>query len=126
MYVTRLAPALEWAGERTLVEHRCHPVDSLRGSVEELTQQVAEWQLEGNAIVLSTTQRKRLLKILADRQVEHVEEYSESSDIGNAMVHVGTLPVEGGFRMPDARLVVVTDREMFGYQRSLLPARWVR
>ena len=123
VYVTRLAPALEWTGERTLVEHRCHPVDSLRGSVEELTQQVAEWQLEGNAIVLSTTQRKRLLKILADRQVEHVEEYSESSDIGNAMVHVGTLPVEGGFRMPDARLVVVTDREMFGYQRSLLPAR---
>ncbi|MBD3176224.1 MAG: DEAD/DEAH box helicase [Armatimonadia bacterium] len=123
VYVTLLAPSLEWAGDRTLVEHKCHPVDSMRGSVVELSDQVSEWQLEGNAVVLSTTQRKRLLNILSERDVEHVEEYSETADVASGMVHVGTLAVEGGFRMPEARLVVVTDREMFGYHRPVLPAR---
>lgn len=123
VYITLLAPSLEWVGDRHLVEHRCHPVESLRGSALELSEQVGEWQAEGNAVVLSTTQRKRLLKILSDRQVDHVEEYSESVDVANGMVHVGTLAVEAGFRMPDAQLVVVTDREMFGYHRPILPGR---
>jgi len=123
VYLTLLAPTLPWVERKRLVDFAHAPVGSMRGSVADLCSQVSEWQLDGNAVLLSTAQVKRLKSILAERGVEHVEDYAEHADLATGMVHVGSVPVAGGFRASGCGLVVVTDREMFGYDRPLLPPR---
>ncbi len=123
VHLTALSPAIPWVHERRLVTFESASVDSFRGSAKELCQAISEWQLSGSAIVLSTTQQKRMAQILAENGVEHVEEYSEHNDLATGMAHVGTLAVESGFAMAGAKLVVLTDREIFGWHRAMLPAR---
>jgi len=123
VYLTLLAPSLPWVERKRLVDFGHASVDSMRGSVAELCGQVSDWQLGGNAVLLSTTQAKRLKSILAEHAVEHVEEYAERADLASGMAHVGSIPIAGGFRAPGCGLVVVTDREMFGYHRPVLPPR---
>jgi transcription-repair coupling factor (superfamily II helicase) len=123
VHLTLLSPSIPWVHERRLVTFECASVDSFRGSAKDLCQSVAEWQATGAAIVLSTTQQKRMVQILGEHGVEHTEEYGEDRDLASGMAHVGTLAVEAGFSVLGAKLVVLTDREIFGWHRAMLPAR---
>ncbi len=122
-FLTLLSPAIPWAPGRKLVTFECGPADSFRGSPSQLCERIAEWQAGGHAVLLSTTQGKRMMNVLHEAEIAHIEEYDEGKDLASGMVHVGTLPLQGGFVSTGAGLVALTDREILGWHRAALPAR---
>jgi transcription-repair coupling factor (superfamily II helicase) len=94
------------------------------GRFDRLAQEINERLGSGWRVVLATDQSERVSDLLAERglvsdQARIDGSVATSSITGTLSVHHAVLP--GGFAYPDARLLVLTDREIFGVEKSARP-----
>ena len=122
IYTAALSPTISWARLRRRVAVNSAPAETFRGQFDILGEQIDEWLAAGLSVVLSTSQTKRVRELVRLKSGAEVRELDDGAQLDGG-VYVGTLPLSAGFRLPEARLAVLTDREIFGYQRAVMPPR---
>jgi len=102
------------AGARQItVEVRA--VDSFAGRLDQFASTLSGWQRERYAVLVASYQEERLAEILAESGVPGVMAARLEPVFGRVVLSHRKL--SGGFRLPEARLVVLSDQEVFGLQR---------
>ncbi len=95
----------------------CQPQEHFNRQIERFTQSVREWLALGERVVIVTTAVSRMHDLLHAAAVEVTRESGDAPPApGHVYVDHGSL--EAGFSVPQLRLRVIGDREIFG-----LPAR---
>jgi len=87
---------------------------TLGGRLDALAEQLAPYVEAGYALVLVTEQADRVSQLVREQGLAAAEP-------GSVTVERGKLP--GGWRHDEARLLVLSDRELFGVRRYPRPAR---
>lgn len=106
--------------------------DSAKGMLSALVEQIKDWQDEGNSILLichSLSEAEKLIQLLEEYHVFTrllPEEYFNANGL---FPFTGTIGIQvasfkKGFRFPLARLILITEEEIFGEKRRRpAPAR---
>lgn len=94
---------------------------SFLGHSEVLADEIRHWRRRGYAVVLLLSSQERaanLLKLLKDAKIDafHVKKLDNEVREGNVVITEGQLA--NGFELISARLVVITDAEIFGQRKK--------
>ena len=99
------------------------PMDSFGGQIELLVEQLKTWLSNDCRVVIFTNQSHRVVELLGENRLS-------ASPLSNLSGECGIYVVDGvlrsGFKLPEARLMVVTDGEMFGFSKLRRPRRSFR
>ena len=90
----------------------CRPVERFNRQIEMFTQAAREWLADGERLVVVTTGVSRITELFA------------AAGIAGALVDHGS--IEAGFHVPQLRLRVVGDREIFGTPPKRVKLRAVK
>jgi transcription-repair coupling factor (superfamily II helicase) len=106
-------------------------LEPYRGRADSLTQTLATWKEQGFKLVFSTDQPNRSRSVLSQIELYPREtfevvgdaaagggEKSESNEVYLAQGNLG-----GGFVLPNQKLAIISDAELFGVARLKLPQR---
>lgn len=115
MNFTLLPRPISWAKHDVSVQIECVPMDSFGGHIEAVAEQINTWLGHGLRVVIATPQDTRMLEILAEFGISGAK-LEESSEMGMD-VYVAHAALRSGYKLHDARLMVLTDSDMFGAQR---------
>jgi transcription-repair coupling factor (superfamily II helicase) len=124
LYVRFDAAQSPWAGQPTLALSAAggavaEPLPTFGGDLGEATDAIARWRRAGWRLVFCTHQVGRLRQILGTRGVGDVRVSADAEDLpapGELVLYDQRL--SQGFLVPDLRLGVLTDQELFGWRRS--------
>lgn len=121
---------VSWAKHDFSVQIESTPMDSFGGHVEAMADQVRTWIGNGLRVVIATPQDSRMLEILAEFDLAGVRleeaqapvfrSFSPESNAPGTLepgIYVAHAPLRSGYKLQDARLMLVTDSEIFGAQR---------
>lgn len=121
--ITDLTRGLGGLKPQSVIEFVSEPVMPYQSRLEPLCKDIADWRAQGFAIVLLTggeARGRRLLRALAEQNTPAV--YSETLDGNLIASEVILLPVtvNKGFRNTAAKLILVSDTDLYGtsYQRA--------
>lgn len=95
---------------------------SFLGNLKMLAEEIRHWRKSGYATVILVSSHHRAQQILSSLKDHGVDAFYASSPeghvrSGNVLVAVGSL--SGGFELPDCRLAVVTERDIYGQFRRV-------
>ncbi len=93
-------------------------VPTVGGRLDALPEQLAPYREAGYSIALATEQLERVLHVLEERTIRCEPDLTQPGAIAAVRAR---LP--GGWRHDDARLLLLTDRELFGIRRLPRPIR---
>jgi len=108
-------------GDTTAVSMHARKLPEFRGKLKLLLDAIDGWKKAKYAVVIMTSSKERgghLKESLWDNKIEAVFIPSINSELkpGQVVITYGTL--NSGFELSPARIVVVTDREVFGRPKS--------
>ncbi|MGV3615055.1 MAG: transcription-repair coupling factor [Fimbriimonas sp.] len=122
----------EWLDLRGKEEVNALSLEPYRGRAEALALTLKNYQRDGFTLVVSTDQPNRAKSVLSQAEIfpeeaqsselRGGEEVAPSSEL-RASSFLTTGNLGGGFVLPDAKVAVVTDAELFGVARLRLPQR---
>ncbi|MHB0913737.1 MAG: transcription-repair coupling factor [Armatimonadota bacterium] len=95
------------------------PMDSFHGRLEMLTEQMRTWVGNGCRVVVASAQPHRVVELLTEQGVP----VSPNAEMGAPGVYVTGTELRAGFKLNDARLMVLTDAEVFGVGKPQRPKR---
>ncbi len=87
------------------------------GNFPELLTNIKRWINEDVKILFATDQPQRVINILLENKIPHTNKIEETS---SKTTYLANGNIAGGFILPDAKLAVITDLEIFGVQRLKL------
>ncbi|MBM3500813.1 MAG: transcription-repair coupling factor, partial [Armatimonadetes bacterium] len=89
------------------------------GQFELLAEGLSKWQHARQRIVLACSRPEQTVSALQGRRLLNVHPLNGegSPDIAPGRVSVGELRLSGGFKLPSADLVVLTENEVYGWQK---------
>lgn len=116
VYLSMLQRQVPWAPKAPLVHLATPPVDSFGGRFELLAEGLAEWQKEGQHILVSSRDVDGTVGVLQSRGLSSVVA-SPEAELKAGQITVSPLDLDSGFRLPDAKLVLLTGREIFGWRK---------
>jgi transcription-repair coupling factor (superfamily II helicase) len=100
-------------------------MDSFGGQIEMLAEQIKTWLANHCKVLIVTNQSHRVVEILNEYGLPAgLLPNTEKCDSPGIYVTDGIL--RGGFKLPEAQLMVVTDAEMFGLRRLIRPRKSFR
>jgi transcription-repair coupling factor (superfamily II helicase) len=121
-----LSRSTAWAKAEKTIQVTSSPTDTFAGHIEAAMDQIKTWAANGLNVVIATAQDARMLEILAEYGVSAVRLEDEKPNLllideqrqdGLMPVFVAHSPLRMGYKLEDARLVVLTDTEIFGMPR---------
>lgn len=106
---------------QNVVNFHAKAMHSFLGHSEVLADEIRHWRRRGYAVVLLVSSGERatnLLNLLKDAKIDafHVKQLDNEVREGNVVITVGQLA--NGFELISARLVVITDSEIFGQRKK--------
>lgn len=116
VFMSLLQRQVPWAPHTPLVRCSTPPVDSFGGRFELLAEGLAEWQKEGQHILVCTQDVEGTAEVLQTRGLARVVAAKEPV-LQPGQITVAPLGLDSGFRLPEAQLIVLTSREIFGWQK---------
>ncbi|MFQ6098874.1 MAG: CarD family transcriptional regulator, partial [Armatimonadota bacterium] len=120
--LTMLARDVPWAPGAPSLRFATPPVDSFGGQLDLLVEGIREWQKTRHRVVVSTPQVRRITQMLGHRGLKCTP-LNDAEGLAPNRVHLARLPLSSGFKLPAANLVVLTDSEIFGWQKLRRPKR---
>lgn len=96
-------------------------LESYRGRPEHLANTLRNYEREGFAIVFCTDQPNRAKSVLSGAEIFAAQIVGDDRAAPGAYMALGNLG--GGFVMPQAKIAVISDAELFGVARLKLPQR---
>jgi transcription-repair coupling factor (superfamily II helicase) len=110
---------LSWLEVGTRVEIQSTPMDSFSAQMGLLVEQVKTWVGNGCRVVVVSAQPTRLVELLTERQLS----VSPISEIRKAGIFVISGRLRSGFKLPESKLMVLTDGELFGFSKAHRPRK---
>ena len=101
------------------------PMDSFNGQIGTLVEQIRTWLDNGCRIIIVTNQSHRIVEILNEHKLS-TSPISELSGRNGTGIYVIDGSLRSGFKLPEARLMIATDSEMFGVSKLLRPRKSFR
>ncbi|MER3496410.1 MAG: hypothetical protein C4320_06240, partial [Armatimonadota bacterium] len=112
----------DWVKPQTTVEIGASSLEPYRGRPDAFAETLRTWLSAGLTLVFGTDQPNRARTVLAGLDVHPATDPDEApTEKGVAYLASGNLA--GGFSLPDCKIVVVTDAELFGVGRLRLPQK---
>ncbi len=98
------------------------PMETFAGQFDMLADQIRTWTSNGLRVVIATSQHDRTIELLNERDIGtgSAEDLNSSSASG---VYMSAEPLRTGFKIPDLKLTVLSDAEVFGITRTRRPRR---
>ncbi len=112
---------VRWASPNVSFELRSVLVDSFNGSIPLAMDQIKTWHANGVMVVVATPQEKRMKEILGEYEIPCA--LLDDAEPDRQGVFVTHASLRRGFSMPEIRLVLLTDSEVFGARRLHKPRR---
>ncbi|HEY3298327.1 MAG TPA: transcription-repair coupling factor [Armatimonadota bacterium] len=110
---------VEWLAVDEHVSISSSPMDSFSAQMDVLVEQFRTWLKNKARVVLVTTQSTRIAELLT----EHELSVSPESELPKPGIYVIRADIRAGFKFSDARLMVLTDGEVFGYAKTNRPRK---
>ncbi len=117
VHLSMIRSEVPWEPLLDQVELSTPPPDSFGGRMDLLVEGVAKWCREGRTVVVCTRQTEDTLEALRARGLDRAQLLPDPSQVERGCVHVARGELSAGFALPSAGLVVLTSREIFGWQR---------
>ena len=122
MLFSLLSRPLPWMAVKERVAISASPMDSFSGQIGTLVEQIKTWLENACRIVIVTNQSHRIVEILNEHKLS-TSPISELSGRNGTGIYVIDGTLRSGFKLPEARLMVATDSEMFGISKLLRPRK---
>ncbi|MHB8178460.1 MAG: transcription-repair coupling factor [Vulcanimicrobiaceae bacterium] len=101
------------------------PIDHFNRQIELFTRTLREWVGAGETVVIATSSIARMRDLLSAAGIEATQTYSPRSQAhGGVILAQGSL--ESGFVLPDVRLRILGDREIFGQPPKRVKLRAIK
>jgi transcription-repair coupling factor (superfamily II helicase) len=120
--LTMLARDVPWAPDAEKVSLPTPPVDSFGGQLDLLAEGIREWQRTGHRVVVSTPQARRITELFGHQGLK-CEDLAAGDGLKPNRIHLAHLPLSSGFKLSAASLILLTDSEIFGWQKLRRPQR---
>lgn len=120
VYFTFMPRQAPFVRPQNIVNFTAKSMHSFLGHTDMLAGEIRQWRRNGNAVVLLVTGQDRgrhLLDTLRDEKLDvfYVSSLDREVRPGNVVISHGQL--SGGFELVNARLVVITEGEIFGQRK---------
>ncbi len=105
----------------------CHRVEAFLGDIRRFLARVEDWRQRGYAIVLATRYPERVTDWMRDAtaQANILSVWLNADDLPvTKRLNIVPVPLSAGFVLPDERLAVVTDTELFNTPYKPRRKRW--
>ncbi len=105
---------------QNIINFAAKSMHSFLGHTNILADEIRQWRRNGNAVVLLVTGQDRgrhLLDALRDERVDVFYLSSLDAEVKPGHVVIGHGQLSGGFELVNARLVVITEGEIFGQHK---------
>ncbi|MFQ3549379.1 MAG: transcription-repair coupling factor [Armatimonadota bacterium] len=112
---TLLPRSFAWAVSEFTVTLHGGVMDSFNGQVESALDQIKTWADNGFSVIIASNKDKRLKEILDEHGIS--SNYLIYSDFEKAGCYLTHAPLRSGYKLPQAKIMVITDSEIFGMQR---------
>ncbi len=112
-----LRAEIPWEDQVEQMEISTPPPDSFGGRMELLVKGVEDWTTEGRIVVVCTKQVDDTLQALSARGLSNLAAWNGHDRMERGRAYVAEGELSAGFTMPEAGLVVLTSREIFGWQK---------
>lgn len=117
VYLSMLQRQVPWVPKVPLVHLSTPPVDSFGGRFEMLSEGLGEWQKEGQHILVCSRDVDGTVEVLQSRGLKNVVASGTRPEFVAGQITVAPLDLDSGFRLPEAKLVLLTGREIFGWRK---------
>jgi transcription-repair coupling factor (superfamily II helicase) len=117
IYLSLLRPQVSWEPDLAPVEINFPPPESFGGCGERLVEGLRAWTAAGRIVLICTRQAAEEAAALRSRGLSEVEPLPASAPLQAGRVYVAEAELAAGFVLPAAQLVVLTSRELFGWQK---------
>jgi transcription-repair coupling factor (superfamily II helicase) len=99
------------------------PMEEFAADILHLAAELRRWQELDNRILIATRQADRLTELLDEAGIGNM--VREAADVlpRRGQILISNRPLNEGFKLPSARLLALTDREVFGWRRVRRPIR---
>jgi transcription-repair coupling factor (superfamily II helicase) len=99
------------------------PMEEFAADILHLATELRRWQELDNRILIATRQADRLIELLDEAGIGNM--VREAADVlpRRGQIVISNRPLNEGFKLPSARLLALTDREVFGWRRVRRPIR---
>jgi transcription-repair coupling factor (superfamily II helicase) len=121
-----LARPIPWAHIQHHITLSSSPMESFGGRLDQLIEQMKAWLENGSMVVAASAQHHRLTEIFTEKEIPvanlaDVEAVGQGVYICPSGIHSDSTSLSGGFKLPDAKLMVLTDAEVFGISKVHRP-----
>ncbi|MBM3472214.1 MAG: transcription-repair coupling factor [Armatimonadetes bacterium] len=119
VYLTLMQREVPWAPSTPVVPFHTPPVESFAGHFDLLAEGLTRWQQAQQSIVLSSSGPEQTIAALRGRHLLNVHPLNgeDAPGLAPGRVSVCALRLSGGFKLPSADLVVLTENELYGWQK---------
>lgn len=117
LYFSMLRPDVPWDDGTEVVEIATPPPDSFGGRMNLLVEGVREWLRKGWTVVVCTRQVQETAQALAGRGLSELRPWAPGQQLEPGRGYVAEAELAAGFSLPDAGAVLLTSREIFGWQK---------
>lgn len=121
VHLSMLRAEVPWEASVDQVELPTPPPESFAGRMDTLVEGMKQWCREGRAVVICTRQPDDTRQALQARGLEEIGLLDSAAPLQPGRIHLAEAELSAGFTFPHAGLVVVTSREVFGWQRIRRP-----
>ncbi len=121
VYLGMLRREVPWNSETVTLTFSTPPVDSFGGKFDLLVEGIREWQREGQYLLICSSEPEKAADALEGRGLDQVTVANGQLTLEPGRVKVAGLELSGGFKLPSARLVVMTGAEIYGWRKVRQP-----
>ena len=121
IYFSFLPRHLNFLKPQNVINFQAKPMHSFLGNTKVLAEEIKQWKRKNNAVVImmGTAERAQsMLTTLREHKIDafHMSKLTREVIPGNVVVTEGYLG--GGFELPSAQLVTITEQDIFGQRRK--------
>jgi transcription-repair coupling factor (superfamily II helicase) len=125
LFLTMLSRQVPYANPSHKFHVESSPMETFGGQIDMLAAQLKTWVENGLKVVISTSQSERAIELLQDREIT-VRSTEEIETNARPSVYIATAGLRAGFKLPEIRLMCLTDAEVFGIIRNRRPRKVAR
>jgi transcription-repair coupling factor (superfamily II helicase) len=123
-YLTLLAREVPWAPDTPVLPFHTPPVESFAGQFDLLADGLRDWQRTAHTVCVSSGKPDETAAALRGRHLANVHVLAPGDDgeqLQSGRISVCDLGLSGGFKLPSAKLAVLTENELYGWQKIRRP-----
>jgi transcription-repair coupling factor (superfamily II helicase) len=121
IYINMLQRQVPWDQTVPAVSLATPPTEAFGGRFELLVEGVAQWQKEGQCVLVCAQDIAKSVEILSSRGLHNVRVAEDLDDLKPGAVNVLELDLTSGFSVPEAQLVALTAKEIYGWRKLHRP-----